>query len=557
MTNDKFRADYDEEPEKRLNPIPAERSSSGAERSQKALLANIRHDLRTPINAIIGYSEMLLEEVDDSQALFIADLSKICSAGRQLLELVNRILDPKRIEAEIIDIDSQAVEAQLRRELRDPLNTVIGYTEILLEESKELGKETFVSDLGKIAESGKRLLDSLDNIISVSKAQASKAGLSTELTNSSVFINETLADILPDGRRNDSVKDVYSGSILVVDDNDLNRDLLSRHLEHQGYTVSHAINGREALDRMTGQKFDLVLLDMMMPELNGFQVLQIMKSDTALRHIPVIVISALDEVDAVARCISLGATDYLPKPFNPMLLQARINSSLAVKRMYDMEQDHIKAIQEEQQKSERLLLNILPSSIVARLKEGEGVIADFFAEATVLFADLVGFTAFSARNSPKMVVQKLNAVFSTFDELVEKHGLEKIKTIGDGYMVAGGIPVPRRDHVKAVANLALAMRDEMLKMNKEEPNPLSVRIGIHSGSVVAGIIGTKKFAYDLWGDTVNTASRLESNGIPGNILTSEATYFTLRDNYLLRPNGPLKLKGKGEEMTYILEKAVG
>ncbi|MBN1368500.1 MAG: hypothetical protein JW967_11305 [Dehalococcoidales bacterium] len=158
MTNDKFRAQYNEESEKRLNPIPAERSSSGVERPQKALLANIRHDLRTPINAIIGYSEMLLEEVDDSQAVFITDLSKICSAGRQLLELVNRILDPKRIEAEIIDINSQAVEAQLRRELRDPLNTVIGYTEILIEEFKELGKETFVSDLSKIAEAGKRLL---------------------------------------------------------------------------------------------------------------------------------------------------------------------------------------------------------------------------------------------------------------------------------------------------------------------------------------------------------------------------------------------------------------
>ncbi|MBN1368009.1 MAG: response regulator [Dehalococcoidales bacterium] len=341
-----------------------------------------------------------------------------------------------------------------------------------------------------------------------------------------------------------------------MDDNDLNRDLLSRHLEHQGYIVSHAINGREALDRMAGQKFDLVLLDMMMPELNGFQVLQIMKSNEALRHIPVIVISALDEVDAVAHCISLGATDYLPKPFNPILLQARINSSLAVKRIYDMEQNHLKEIQAEQKKSERLLLNILPRPIIERLKEEEGVIADYFAEATVLFADLAGFTSFSTRNSPKSVVRKLNAVFSTFDELVEKNGLEKIKTIGDGYMVAGGIPVPRQDHAEATASLALGIRAEMARINEGDPNPLLVRIGIHSGPVVAGIIGTKKFAYDLWGDTVNTASRLESNGIPGNILVSEKTYFLLRDNYLLRPHGRLNLKGKGEEMTYILEKAI-
>jgi class 3 adenylate cyclase len=173
-----------------------------------------------------------------------------------------------------------------------------------------------------------------------------------------------------------------------------------------------------------------------------------------------------------------------------------------------------RALALEEEKSERLLLNMVPVSIAARLKQTQGVIADAFAEVTVLFADLVDFTPRSQQIAPEQVVQFLNELFSVFDQLAQRHGLEKIKTIGDAYMVAGGLPDPRPDHAEAAADMALAMREEVARRRDPSGRPLQVRIGIDTGPVVAGVIGTSKFSYDLWGDTVNTASRMESHGVP-------------------------------------------
>jgi class 3 adenylate cyclase len=211
-----------------------------------------------------------------------------------------------------------------------------------------------------------------------------------------------------------------------------------------------------------------------------------------------------------------------------------------------------RALAAEQQRSERLLLNVLPAPIAARLKHGEGVIADAFPAVTVLFADIVDFTGHSQRSSPQQVVQTLDDLFSAFDRLATRYGLEKIKTIGDAYMVAGGLPEPRPDHAQAVAEMALAIRDEVARRRDPDGEPLAVRIGIDSGPVVAGVIGRSRFAYDLWGDTVNTASRMESHGIPGCIQTTARTYQRLRDGYRFQKRGPIQVKGKGELVTYFL-----
>jgi class 3 adenylate cyclase len=206
----------------------------------------------------------------------------------------------------------------------------------------------------------------------------------------------------------------------------------------------------------------------------------------------------------------------------------------------------------EQEKSERLLLNVLPASIAARLKQTEGVIADAFPDATVLFADIVDFTPRSQQIAPAQVVQVLNELFSVFDQLARQRGLEKIKTIGDAYMVAGGLPDPRPDHVEAVAEMALAMREEVARRSDPSGRPLQVRIGIDTGPVVAGVIGTSKFSYDLWGDTVNTASRMESDGVAGCIQVTARTWKRLRDGYRFERRGSIQVKGKGEMVTYFL-----
>ncbi|WP_377477983.1 MAG: adenylate/guanylate cyclase domain-containing protein [Microcoleus anatoxicus] len=206
----------------------------------------------------------------------------------------------------------------------------------------------------------------------------------------------------------------------------------------------------------------------------------------------------------------------------------------------------------EQEKSERLLLNILPKTIADRLKTGQINIADGFAEVTILFADIVGFTEISSRTSPQQLVELLNKIFSAFDNLSEQYGLEKIKTIGDNYMVAGGLPVSCENHAESIAEMALEMQQQIMKFSDESGEPLQIRIGINTGPVVAGVIGTKKFIYDLWGDAVNTASRMESQGFPGKIQVSDSTYKLLCHKYLLKTRGTINVKGKGDMTTYYL-----
>lgn len=341
-------------------------------------------------------------------------------------------------------------------------------------------------------------------------------------------------------------------NVLVVDDNEVNRDLLARRVQRQGHKVVGASNGFEALEMMRSQPFDLVLLDIMMPQMNGYQLLETLKADKKLRHIPVIMVSAVEDIESIVRCIELGAEDYLSKPFNPVLLRARINACLEKKRLRDQEQAYLKKLADEQEKSERLLLNILPSAIAERLKRGESTIADSFADVTVMFADLVGFTKLSANLSPAQLVELLNYIFSAFDNLAEKYGLEKIKTIGDAYMVVGGLPTPREDHVEAIAEMALDMLEKISQVPTEDGQPLKIRIGINTGAVEAGVIGSKKFTYDLWGDTVNTANRMESHGIPGVIQVTQATYERLSDKYIFKERGIVDVKGKGPMTTYLL-----
>lgn len=204
------------------------------------------------------------------------------------------------------------------------------------------------------------------------------------------------------------------------------------------------------------------------------------------------------------------------------------------------------------EQSERLLLNVLPEEIADRLKAGETVIADRAEAVTILFADLVGSTPLSERLTPDQMVEVLNEIFTPFDDLADDLGLEKIKTIGDAYMVVGGLPAPRPDHVEAIADMALAMRTELSRHSVDGFGTLQMRYGIHTGSVVAGVIGKRKFSYDLWGDTVNTAARMESHGVPGEIQVTEAVYQRLKDRYRFVIRGPVEIKGKGVMETYFL-----
>ncbi|MBD0343683.1 MAG: PAS domain S-box protein [Coleofasciculus sp. Co-bin14] len=210
------------------------------------------------------------------------------------------------------------------------------------------------------------------------------------------------------------------------------------------------------------------------------------------------------------------------------------------------------ALKFQQEETDRLLLNILPAPIVKQLQQGQSMIAERFEEVSVLFADIVGFTEFFSNKTPEELVKVLNIIFSKFDQLAQRYGLEKIKTIGDAYMVVAGLPTPQKDHAVAVAQMALDMQAEMVKVNTQLGEAFKIRVGINTGPVVAGVIGLTKFIYDLWGDTVNTASRMESGSIPGMIQVTAATYEQLKEQFRFEKRGCIPIKGKGEMMTYFL-----
>ena len=509
-------------------------------------LSKLRHALRTPLNQIIGYSEMLMESAQENNAsAILPDLRRIHSSGGQLLAVINDALAPWKIDTGKIDFPA------MRQAMHAPLAAVVTQAGLSLEQARTSGHEELVKDLGKILTAAQNLGKLFE---SDAYSEEVVVGRPAGEGNTESPLGAVVSPVMGNDDFGISAQPMPSAKLLAVDDDPMNRDMLSRRLEKLGYEVTDAATGREALQKLKDGNFDLVLLDILMPDLDGFQTLEFMKADPRLRHVPVIMLTALDDVASTVRCIEAGAEDYVPKPFNPTVLRARITASLEKKRLRDQEQAFLAQLQIERSKSERLLLNVLPKAIAERLKAGQRTIVDSFIDSTVLFADIVGFTRIAARQSPHRTVQLLNELFSGFDRIAEQHELEKVKTIGDAYMMASGVPVMRPDHAEACAEAAFEFIEAVRTFNRRHQLDWAIRVGMNSGPVVAGIIGTKKFSYDLWGDTVNIASRMESHGQPGKIQVSEATKKLLEGKYDFTPVGVIEIKNSSPMPTYLLAK---
>ena len=496
-------------------------------RLEHAVAAFLRQEFGASVAAIIGFVDILIEDARRHDlADVVPDLERMREAGVQLSALIAKAVETAR--------GDEGGIARLRHDLRTPLNAIKGYGELLVEEARDSGQGALLIDLGKVLDLADRLLGEVDRMVKVVAAPPVE------------IVGNVLQTIKPLGDSEVADPSSVASRILVVDDNASNRDLLSRRLQREGYRVTSVEGGAAALAMIAAEGFDLVLLDLMMPGMSGFEVLNRLKADGGTRHIPVIMISALDELDSTVRCIEAGAEDYLPKPFNPVLLRARINACLEKKRLLD-------ELHAEKERSEALLLNILPRTIVERMRLGETAIADRIAEATVLFSDLVDFTLLSATLSPEETVKLLSLLFSQFEDLAVRHGLETIKTIGDGYMVTGGILERQPNAAVAVAEMALSMLEVVERAGRAIDKKLQLRIGVHTGGpIVAGVLGTHKIAYDVWGDTVNIAKRMESYGLPGQIHVSAATRRLLGDAFRFEPRGLLDVKGKGSMETYFV-----
>ncbi|MEY3299818.1 MAG: hypothetical protein RLZZ597_3078 [Cyanobacteriota bacterium] len=354
--------------------------------------------------------------------------------------------------------------------------------------------------------------------------------------------------------------------ILLVDDIPDNLRVLSTILEGRGYRCRKAISGVMALQAIAACPPDLILLDITMPAMDGFEVCQRLKDDPTTQGIPVIFLTARDAEAEKERAFGLGAADYIVKPFKAYEVLLRVKHQIDLRRQQQQleaqnhqlqqeirEREKVEAeLRYQRQRSEELLTNVLPFQIAQRLKEQQRAIADHFDGVTLLFADLVGFSQVSAQLTPCDLVRQLNRIFSRFDELAARHGLEKIKTIGDAYMVAAGVPAPRVDHAQAIAQMALDMQATIGDFRRPDGQPFQLRIGINSGSLVAGVIGIRKFIYDLWGDTVNIASFMESSGEAGKIQVSALSYALLKEDFICEPRGNITLKSGDPIPTYWL-----
>lgn len=468
------------------------------------------HDIRNPLGVVLGYSEILDETLEDfilelggQNVQWMHDARELLSAFSEQLHYLNQSLN------QIFPVRSKDVNRPT--------------TLIPMSDSSRLDRTPFPTSV-------------LTPIPS---------NHTTKTTHNTFEQIQTPTSSLGFRATADTVLSVNKISlVLVVDDNSSNRDLLCSMLKREGYQGQGAASAKEALELLEQEEYDLILLDLIMPEMNGYELLEHLKVSLKWRRIPVLMISGDNELDSAIRCIEMGAEDFLQKPFNRVLLNARIGACIEKKQLMD-------EMEQQNQRFKSLLYRILPAPVVKRLDDGEDMIADRFNSTSIIFSDLVGFTQFSSNMTPSQLISLLNEIFSVFDEVADRFGVEKIKTIGDAYMAAAGLPIARDDHADAALQMGIEMIKELEKIRLLHQIPLQMRVGIHSGPVAAGIIGQNRFLYDVWGDTVNIASRLEANGTASAVHISQATFDLLKNPYTLQSTGGVTLKGKGLVQSYL------
>jgi adenylate cyclase len=520
-------------------------------------LRNLRHELRTPINHIVGYSELLLDiAAEQGHAEVLSDLERIRAAGRELGALVAESLDTAAVQASLPDT------ASLSRALRTPLNTIVGYSELLEEDAEVGGYVELVPDLQRIKTAGRHLLGQVHAMLDL-VVSGRDDGDGSRPDALATWPAATAVPMQPPR------VDPSTTTLLVVDDDEANRDMLSRRLQRLGYGVVPAEDGRAALARLAEQPFDLILLDIVMPELNGYEVLQRLKASDDLRHVPVLVLSASDELDTAVRCIELGAEDYLPKPIDSVLLRARIGACLEKKRLRDQEQQHLVTIQRmaaeltelnqtlEQRVQDGLarleradrLKQFLPAQVAEQIVStgDESLLESHRRHIAVLFCDLRGFTAFTEAAEPEEVMGILHEYHQVVGGPVAEFAGTVEHFAGDGLMIFFNDPTPCPEPELQAVKLALTLRARMAALSAEwrqRGYDLGFGIGVASGYATLGCIGfAGRFHYGAIGSIVNLASRLCDEAHDGQVLTNVRIRAAVGERAQFEPIPDLTVKG--------------
>jgi class 3 adenylate cyclase/CheY-like chemotaxis protein len=493
--------------------------------------AQLRHELRTPLNHVIGYAEILLEELEGrGKPELIAGLNAVRADARQLVSLVNEAL-AKSPTPDLVGA---------RDTLGPPLQRIRAASDTLRRQATQAGETALMPDLERIAVATDRL-DALLRHDGIAPAAARAAESSAATPGEAASARH---------------------AILVVDDNEENRDMLARRLRRQGYEVLTAAGGRAALDVLAKTPVDLLLLDVMMPDLDGYAVLQQVKSTPALRDIPVLMISALDELDSVVRCIQLGAEDYLGKPFDAVLLQARVGACLEKKRLHDQAARHLGELAELNRTLERRVTEqVAQLDRLGRLKRffspqlAEAIVAGgaddplktHRREVTVVFIDLRGFTAFAETSEPEEVMGVLREYHAAMGRLILEHEGTLERFTGDGMMIFFNDPVEVPNPAERAVRMAVAMRDvvgELATRWQKRGWDLALGVGIAQGYATIGAIGFEgRMDYGAIGTVTNLAARLCGEASAGQVLVSSRVAAAVESLIDAEPMGPLALKG--------------
>lgn len=342
-------------------------------------------------------------------------------------------------------------------------------------------------------------------------------------------------------------------TVLVVEDSPVNRKILAELLIRQGYRVLTADSGEAALTLSKETLPDLVILDILMPGIDGYATCKQLKAEQTTCDIPVIFISSLDATADKVIGFEAGGVDYITKPFQPAEVLARITTHLRLCHLQRRLEEQNRQLAQEKQKSEALLRNVLPVRVARELLATGTCKPQLFTETTVCFTDIVGFTPASSRLSPEVIIHELNEIFTSFDRIALKNNCERMKTIGDAYLFVCGVPEPDPEHAHNVAQAALEMIDFLKKRNRQAEHSWQIRVGIHSGPLVGGVVGTEKYLYDIFGDTVNIAARMEELGQPMQVNVSSATRNLLKESFSLAEGQEVEMKGKGKQVMYTLQ----
>ena len=500
----------------------------------RGALAHLRHELRTPLNHIIGYGEMLLEDAGRPELL--PGLRAILEDAKVLLGLIGEFLAPA---AEAGGIDT----ARLQDALGPPLARILAQCAGL--KQQVTGTDENRADIDRIAAATEHLADLV------------RSGLAERVAERNAAM--PLPEVVSTAARDRSA---VSGVILVVDDNEENREMLGRRLAREGYEVRRAAGGAEALAALETAAADLVLLDVMMPDINGYEVLKRLKANPRLKDIPVLMISSLEDTESVARCIELGAEDYLPKPFNPVILRARVGACLEKKRLRDQEARQAAELADWSRTLERRVEEqVAQVGRLGRLKRffspqlaelivaggAEDPLRTHRRQVTVVFLDLRGFTAFAETAEPEELMGVLREYHAAMGELILAHEGTLERFTGDGMMIFFNDPVEVPDHAERAVRMAVAMRERVAALVskwKKQGWDLALGVGIAQGYATLGAIGFEgRWDYGAIGTVTNLAARLCGEAKAGQILLSSRTASAVEDLIEAEEVGSLTLKG--------------